>query len=265
MTPDRALRASIAAATGLALVFGPAAGIAMADQAVAVDTVFDRSVGLQGVQNARDVGGYRTVDGRVVRTGLVYRTGQLDEATPADLAVLGERGIRVVDDLRTAYERAVAPERVPAGAIGNWNDVIGHASPQTLITTLTGGDDLYRAFVTAPGANAAFAAVLRDVIETRDGAVLYHCTAGKDRTGWATAVLLTLLGVDRATVTEDYLLSNRYRNAGPDDPLNGVRSEWLDAAFDQVNRTYGGFDAYARDGLGLTNADLAALKGKMLA
>ncbi|WP_245673474.1 tyrosine-protein phosphatase [Nocardia lijiangensis] len=264
MTSDRALRASIAAATGLAIAFGPVTGVAVADPVVAADTAFDRSVGLQGVQNARDVGGYRTADGRLVRTGLVYRTGQLNNATPADLVVLGERGIRVVDDLRTGYERAIAKDRVPAGAVENWNDVIGQAPPQVLATALTGGADLYRAFVTAPGANAAFASVLRDIIET-GGGVLYHCTAGKDRTGWATAVLLTLLGVDRATVTEDYLLSNQYRNAAPDDPLNGVQSGWLDAAFDQVNQTYGGFDAYARDGLGLTGADLAALRAKMLA
>ncbi|WP_431954517.1 tyrosine-protein phosphatase [Nocardia lijiangensis] len=265
MTSDRALRASIAAATGLALALGPVAGVAPADPAVAADTAFDRSIGLQGVQNARDAGGYRTVDGRLVRTGLVYRTGQIDNATPADLVVLGERGIRIVDDLRTGYERAIAKDRVPAGAVENWDDVIGQAPPQVLVTALTGGGDLYRAFVTAPGANAAFASVLRDIIETGDGAVLYHCTAGKDRTGWATAVLLTLLGVDRATVTEDYLLSNQYRNAGPNDPLNGVQSGWLDAAFDQVNQTYGNFDTYARDGLGLTGADIAALRAKMLA
>ncbi|MCP2287787.1 tyrosine-protein phosphatase [Nocardia amikacinitolerans] len=265
MNSDRALRASIAAATGLAIAFGPVAGVAVADPVVAADTAFDRSVGLQGVQNARDVGGYRTVDGRLVRTGLVYRTGQLNDATPADLAALDEREVRVVTDLRTRYERAIAPDRVPAGAVDRWDDVIGQASPKVLITALTGGSDLYRAFVTAPGANAAFASVLRDVIETGDGAVLYHCTAGKDRTGWATAVLLTLLGVDRATVTEDYLLSNQYRDAGPNDPLDGVQSAWLDAAFDQVNQTHGGFEAYVRDGLGLTDADIAALRAKMLA
>ncbi|MEV0343612.1 tyrosine-protein phosphatase [Nocardia sp. NPDC050713] len=265
MTSVRALRVWLAAATGLAIAFGPVVGVAVADPVVAADTVLDRSLGLQGVQNARDVGGYRTVDGRLVRTGLVYRTGQLNNATPADMAALGERRVRVVADLRTGHERAIAPDRVPAGSGERWNDVIGQAPPQVLVTALTGGGDLYRAFVTAPGANAAFASVLRDVIETGDGAVLYHCTAGKDRTGWATAVLLTLLGVDRATVTEDYLLSNQYRDAGPNDPLNGVRSEWLDAAFDQVNQSYGGFDAYARDGLGLTDADIAALRAKMLA
>ncbi|WP_324195366.1 tyrosine-protein phosphatase [Nocardia abscessus] len=116
--------------------------------------------------------------------------------------------------------------------------MIGQAPPEVIATTLTGGAGLYRAFITAPGANEAFASVLRDIIGS-DGAVLFHCTAGKDRTGWTAAVLLTLLGVDRATVTEDYLLSNRYRAARADDPLNGVQQSWLDAAFDQADRTYG--------------------------
>lgn len=266
MNRDRALRASVAAATGLALVFGPVITVASADPTATAGTAnFDRSLMLQGVQNARDVGGYRTVDDRIVRLGLVYRTGQLNNATPADLGELTSRSVRYVDDLRTVFERTMAPDLIPGGATANWDDVIGHASPEVMATTLTGGVGLYSAFITAPGANEAFAAVLHDIINTKEGAVLYHCTAGKDRTGWATAVLLTILGVDRGTVTQDYLLSNQYRNASPQDPLNGVQSQWLDAAFDQANATYGSFDNYVRDGLKLTDADIAALKAKMLA
>ncbi|MEV6323338.1 tyrosine-protein phosphatase [Nocardia sp. NPDC051787] len=216
------------------------------------------------MQNARDIGGYRTTDGRTVRTGLVYRTGQLNNATAADLAGLTDRRVRSVYDLRTVYERALGPDRVPAGATANWADVIGQAPPEVLAPTLTGGDGLYRAFITAPGANEAFASVLRSVIDT-DGALLFHCTAGKDRTGWAAVVLLTVLGVDRATVTEDYLLSNRYRNARDDDPLNGVQQSWLDAAFDQANQTYGSFAGYVREGLKLTGAEIAALRAELLA
>ncbi|MGW4768291.1 tyrosine-protein phosphatase [Nocardia sp. NPDC004278] len=261
----RTLRVPVALAVGLTVAFGPVAGIALADPVGVADAVtFDRSLNLQGVQNGRDAGGYRTTDGHWVRTGLVYRTGQLNNATPADLAVLSERQVRVVDDLRTVYERTIAADRLPLGAAANWVDVIGQAPPQTLITTLTGGDDLYRAFITAPGANQAFASVLRDIIDT-DGAVLFHCTAGKDRTGWTAAVLLTILGVDRDTVTQDYLLSNQYRNASPNDPLNGVSAAWLDAAFDQANRTYGSFDNYVRDGLKLTTGEVAALRAKLLA
>ncbi|MEV6555170.1 tyrosine-protein phosphatase [Nocardia sp. NPDC051756] len=260
----RSIRTPIALAAGLAVAFGPVTGAALAEPPAASAVAFDRSLNLQGVQNARDLGGYRTGAGKTVRTGLVYRTGQLNNATPADLAELTGRQVRVVDDLRTIYERALGPDKVPAGATANWDDVIGQAPPEVMATTLTGGDSLYRAFITAPGANQAFASVLHDIITT-DGAVLFHCTAGKDRTGWTAAVLLTLLGVDRDTVDQDYLLSNQYRNANPNDPINGVQQSWLDAAFDQANQTYGSFDNYVRDGLKLTDADLTALKTKLLA
>lgn len=267
MTHDRALRVGLAAATGLALALGPVVGTALADPATAITetTAFDRSLNLQGVQNARDVGGYRTIDGHSVRTGLVYRTGQLNNATPDDLSELSRRNVAVVDDLRTAIERTIAPDRVPAGATQHWDDVIGQAPPQVAATALIGGDSLYRAFITAPGANAAVGSVLRDIIDAKDAAVLFHCTAGKDRTGWTAAVLLTLLGVDRDTVTQDYLLSNQYRNAAPNDPINGVQQSWLDATFDQANKTYGSFDNYVRDGLQLSASDVAALKAKLLA
>ncbi|UAK30098.1 tyrosine-protein phosphatase [Nocardia asteroides] len=261
MTPR--FRAPVAVAAGLAVAFGPVATIAAADPPATPAAVTDPALHLQGVQNARDIGGYRTTDGRIVRTGLVYRTGQLNHATADDSAALTDRRVRSVHDLRTVYERVLGPDRIPAGATPHWADVIGQAPPEVVATALTGGEGLYRAFITAPGANEAFASVLRDIIGS-DGAVLFHCTAGKDRTGWMAAVLLTLLGVDRATVTEDYLLSNRLRNADRNDPLNGVQRAWLDTAFDQVNQTYGSFDAYVRDGLRLTDGDLSVLRARLL-
>lgn len=265
----RSIRITAAATAAVAIALGPAVGTALAADppaatASVVATTAQRAVPLQGVQNARDLGGYRTTDGHVVRTGLVYRSGELNKATDADLAALTARKVRYVDDLRTSYERALSPDRVPAGATENWDDIIGQAPPQVLASTLFAGDDLYRAFITAPGANQGFANVLHDILRAGDGAVLYHCTAGKDRTGWMSAVLLTVLGVDRKTVDYDYLLSNYYRNARDGDMLNGVSQPALDAAFDQVNRSYGSFDNYVHQGLKLTDADIAALKAKLL-
>ncbi|RDI44638.1 tyrosine-protein phosphatase [Nocardia mexicana] len=265
----RSIRGTAAVAVAATLALGPAAGTALAADppaataSVTVDTA-DRSLHLQGVQNARDVGGYRTTDGRTVQTGLVFRSGELSKATDADLAALTDRGLKFDDDLRTGYERAFAPDRVPAGAALHIDDVIGQAPPQVMASTLVAGTDLYRAFITAPGANEGFASILHDIIDTDDGSVLFHCTAGKDRTGWMSAVLLTVLGVDRDTVNYDFLLSNHYRNAGDNDPLNGVVLPALDAAFDQVDQTYGSFDNYVHEGLKLTDGDIAALQAKML-
>ncbi|MCM6774385.1 tyrosine-protein phosphatase [Nocardia sp. CDC159] len=265
----RPVRVTAALAASLALALGPAVGTALAaDPPAATSSVLsgldDRSLHLQGVLNARDLGGYRASDGRVVRSGLVLRSGELSRATDADLAALTDREVRYVDDLRMGIERAIAPDRIPAGAQSNWDDIIGRAAPQTMATAFAAGPDLYRAFITAPGANEGFAAVLHDILAT-DGAVLYHCTAGKDRTGWMSAILLTILGVDRQTVTYDYLLSNYYRDAAPGDGLNGVVPAALDAAFTQVDQTYGSFADYVRDGLKLTDADVAALRAKLLA
>jgi protein-tyrosine phosphatase len=263
----RSIRATAAVAATLAIALGSAVGTTLAEPptvtGAVVDTVSQRAVPLQGVINARDIGGYRTIDGRVVRTGLVYRTAALNKATDADLAVLTARRVHVIDDLRTSYERLLQPDRIPAGARENWDDILGGA-PMAMLASATGLTNTYRAMITAPGANQGFANVLHDIIGTRDGTVLYHCSAGKDRTGWTSAVLLTILGVDRKTVDYDYLLSNHYRNARPDDGANGVSQAELNAAFDQVRQTYGSFDNYVYHGLRLTDGDIAALKAKML-
>lgn len=263
----RSTRVPIAVLAGTMLVFGPVTVPGQAEPSAASSPLaFDRSLHLAGVANARDIGGYRTVDGRTVRTGMVYRTDQLNNLTPADLAELSRRQVREVDDLRTVYERALGPDRIPAGVRGNWYDMVGETPLPELVSSLAGGPEMYRAFITTPGANRAVAAVLRDVLENgrNGGAVLFHCTAGKDRTGWVAAVLLTLLGVDRDTVTEDYLLSNHYRGAERGDLPAGVDEVWLDAAFDQAAASYGSFDRYVSDGLGLSAADIAALRELML-
>ncbi len=223
-----------------------------------------RALALQGVVNARDAGGYRTVDGHTVRTGSVYRTGELSKATESDLAALTAKHIRSVHDLRTSYEQQLmGQDKIPAGATAFHDDVIGQAPPQVMASTLSAGSDLYRAFITAPGANEAFASVLRDIAHN-DGAVLFHCTAGKDRTGWTSAVLLSILGVDKDTVYYDFMLSNYYRDAKDGDAMNGVVSSALDAAFDQATKSYGSFDSYVREGLKLTDADITALRAKLL-
>ncbi|MRH92895.1 protein-tyrosine-phosphatase [Nocardia sp. SYP-A9097] len=274
MIRPRVLGASLVLAS--ALSFGSMPALAFADQpavvavqppaatgSVVVNTA-DRSLNLQGVVNARDAGGYKTTDGHTVRTGLVYRTGELAKATDSDLAELTSRDVKSVHDLRTGMEQQLmGVDKVPAGATEYHNDIIGQAPPQVMASTLSAGTDLYRAFITAPGANEGFADVLRD-IATNPGAVLYHCTAGKDRTGWTSAVLLSILGVDRDTVTYDYLLSNYYRGATDGDMVNGVSAAALNAAFDQASQSYGSFDNYVRDGLKLTDADISALKAKLL-
>ena len=139
---------------------------------------------------------------------------------------------------------------------------------------------IYRWFVEAPAARAAFGTAVRRVAYA-SGPLLFHCSAGKDRTGWLTAVLLGALGADRATIVDDYVLTNEVagpamahtmellnaRRGVPREllwPVLAAEPAYLDEAFGAVEERYGGLDGYLRDGLGLDDDELAALRRRLL-
>ena len=256
--------------------------------------IADRGLHIATVPNLRDIGGYRTADGRWERMGMIYRADQLDRLTDADLATLDTLDPAVVIDLRTQSERTREPDRLPSRARGLVLDVaadsngsLGGDMRQAMAAIASGkGAEMLteanRDFVSLPSARAAYNTMMHGLVKGENGAVIYHCTAGKDRTGWATAVILTLLGVPRETVMADYMLSNGYLRAkndktldmfkasgAPFDPANleavmTVRPQFLQAAFDEVDKRYGSFEAYARDALGLTADDIATLRNTYL-
>ncbi|MFD1939232.1 tyrosine-protein phosphatase [Nonomuraea mangrovi] len=240
--------------------------------------------------NLRDIGGQLTADGRKVRTGLAFRSGALDQLTPADQEALTARGVRLVCDLRTASERAAQPDRIPDGVDylvldvqrqgGHGADIAALFEDPSLVASLTSPETsegflaaVYRGMVIEPDAHAAFGDLMRAL--SRPG-TLMHCTAGKDRTGWGVALLLTVLGVDKRTVMADYLLSNDHLAEAASRiygmlegtgiavevvrPLLEVREPYLNTAFDTVAAVHGDMDGYVREALGLTDRDLAALK-----
>ncbi|RKE20731.1 tyrosine-protein phosphatase [Streptomyces sp. TLI_171] len=230
--------------------------------------VADRSLHLASAPNFRDLGGYRTADGRWVKLGQVYRSDDLSKLTDQDLAKLHRLGIRTVFDLRTPAEQQSAPDRLPVGARAVSANVLGAADtgrfevtdPQAAVDMMVAAE---RTMVSSDTARAAYSQLLAAADDR--GAVLFHCTAGKDRTGWGAAALLTALGVPQETVRADYLASNAYRaqvNAATlaqlppayrsvYQPLLDVRPEYLAAGFDEVEARYGSFDAYLRSGLGV--------------
>ncbi|GAA3302304.1 tyrosine-protein phosphatase [Streptomyces cinereospinus] len=242
----------------------------------------DRLIRLDGTANFRDAGGYRTTDGRWVKMGVVYRSDSLDKLTDADLAKLGRLGISVAYDLRSTSERAAAPDRLPTGTRYVVANVIGDDSPVfTMPTTAAEAEQLMiegeRAMVSSEPAGAAYSTVFSGLVRDADGA-LYHCTAGKDRTGWASAALLTTLGVPRETVLADYLASNDYRaeanaaalaamppaQAAVYKPLLDVRAEYLNSGFAEVQEEYGSFTAYEKRALGLDARELRSLRAELL-
>ena len=160
------------------------------------------------IQNRRDLGGLKTKDGRIIRSSMLIRSAHLHEAMPEDL-----RGISAVIDLRTPQEREEAPDKTygaeclpmpifdgTTAGISHENGQENHLFPDMSI--------LYRRLMTE--CTASFASVLNAIVrhDFSSGAVLWHCSEGKDRCGMTTALVLELLGVDRDVIVHDYLKTN---------------------------------------------------------
>lgn len=239
--------------------------------------ITDRSLGIASAKNLRDAGGYRTTDGHWVRMGLVYRSNKLSNLSQTEQQVLLSQGINRDVDLRNIQERADEPDVLPAGIAYQVADVesLSHGVTfhedafTSLIEALAAGllegsGDLgqsiaYPFMVNFVGADYAYHDLLTAISSDTSGAVVFHCSAGKDRTGWGTAVLLTLLGVARSTVEADYLASNAYLG----DP-DAVEVAWLRSSFAEVDDLYGSFDNYLHKGLMLDDATIAAIRARLL-
>ncbi|EPH42254.1 tyrosine-protein phosphatase [Streptomyces aurantiacus] len=302
-------RTAVAAAAVLALALGAAptatahAGPAAPPAPYAADADADapRQIPLQGAVNVRDVGGYRTYDGERVRHGRVFRADALSRLTDADVAKVAGLGLRKVVDFRVAEEVAYdGPDRLPGGLVATSRPVTDNGLFRQLMTVIGSRDpvrqeemlgggraeafmrDVYRTFVTDATDRTHFGATLRDIAAggtaTSSRALLYHCTSGKDRTGWTTYVLLRAVGVPEHTAVQDYLASNTFRAAydaklretlkqtgmmqNPNllVPLQEVRTDYLEAALTEVNQRYGSFGGYLTKGLGLDAATLVKLR-----
>lgn len=260
------------------------------DQSVA--TVAERHLPLQQGSNFRDLGGYATTDGRRVKWGRVFRSGAMPLLTESDFSLLGQLGIGTIVDLRSTDERQIAPDLLDdrTGALFVTNDY----SLKALMTSMSGGDgeNMYRDIgkALAPQYRAIFRRLL-----AHDGATLYHCSAGQDRTGVATALIYSALGVPRETILRDYHLSTELRRPQfempplnpadwPGNPIvpyyvaaqknpEGAKAEplftkrgnsHLSQFFDLIDREYGSVAGYLKSELGMSDNDLARLQDMYL-
>jgi protein-tyrosine phosphatase len=177
----------------------------------------DRRVPFEGVQNFRDLGGYPTASGGHVRWGMVFRADALHGLTEADVRIYDALGCRTVYDLRSDVERAERPNPVASTHLSLIGRLTEDASglPKSTSTSVTGADgervlrDLYVGLLTNRACEIG--SILTAMSEQAALPVVFHCHAGKDRTGVVAAVLLDALGVDRETVLEDYELTTSYR------------------------------------------------------
>src|ERR1700737_3077152 len=240
-----------------------------------------RHLNLAGASNFRDLGGYPAGGGRPVRWRQIFRSNHLGHLTEADIERARPFRLRDAFDFRGTEERAAA--------ICGIEEIAVHSLPieptvvATLRARLANGvplspadaldvmRDSYRNYVRHN--TASFRALFAHLLEDRAPLVI-HCTAGKDRTGFACALILHVLGVPNDLIAEDYLLTNRFyrRNPSassdlPDDVrqvLGSVEASFLAAAYDAISADYGDLENYLHDGLGLGARERAALEARYL-
>lgn len=236
---------------------------------------------LQGASNFRDLGGHIGTEGRRVRHGLVYRSDHLAGLTPDDHRTLEPLRITHSLDFRGQVERAAFPSLLPGAAavsLAIEPTVVvrvqallaaGHMPSEAETVALM--VQCYRSF--ARDAIPTYARFFQHLIEV-PSPVVFHCTAGKDRTGFAAALLLFALGTDRDAVMSDYLLTNQlYRRSplmdaqGPAHVMNvlwRVQPAFLEAALDTVEREFGGLNRYLQGPMGLGPRELSRLRARLL-
>ena len=240
-----------------------------------------RHLNLAGASNFRDLGGYPGRDGRPVRWRQIFRSNHLGHLTEADIEVLRPLGLKSALDFRGTDERVAA--------ICGLAEIAVHSLPiePTVVATLrarladgaalSAADALdvmrqsYRNYVRYN--TTSFRALFAHLLEERAPLVI-HCTAGKDRTGFACALILHVLGVPDDLIAEDYLLTNRFYRRDPsassDLPedvrqvLASVEASFLAAAFDAISADHGGLENYLSDALGLGRQERATLEARYL-
>jgi len=241
-----------------------------------------RHLKLAGASNFRDLGGYPTRDGRAVRWRQIFRSNHLGHLTEADIEVLRGLGVRSAFDFRGTEERvaalcaieeiAVHSLPIEPTVVAALRAILATGTPLSSADALHVMRDSYRGYVRHN--TGRFRALFAHLLEDRAPLVI-HCTAGKDRTGFACALILHALGVPDELIAEDYLLTNRFYRRDPNSSsdlpeevkqvLASVQASFLAAAFETVSADDGDLDTYLNDGLGLGAPERAGLKARYLA
>lgn len=252
-----------------------------------------RIITFAGIINARDLGGLTTTEGNTIRKGLLLRSANLSQATEADLEKLRQDyRLSAVIDLRTAVERKEKPDRIPEDVEYRINPIFDEAtagitregdtpSPFTLPDMVS----LYRTMIVAEACRAALHEVLTAIFthDFEKGAVLWHCTAGKDRCGIVSLLVLAALGVSREEIMKDYavnadefivqadaLYRRALRSGRPESVAAAARDvflalpRYMDSAFRAIDEEYGSSESYLTHGLQIPGTLLIEFRDKML-
>jgi protein-tyrosine phosphatase len=238
----------------------------------------------QGAINFRDLGGYQTTDGHHIKWDKVFRSAEISHLSDADLKLLMADHINTIVDFRSDDEVAKAKDRLPMNA-----DYIQlpAGSEQTnnmmqAMATATSGDSMMMAFYSRTDhLSAKYKPFFQKLLHLPDtSALMFHCTAGKDRTGIGAALFLYALGVPQQTIMDDYLASNVYRKTANEQMVKmmvqmhlkeqvakdvaAVKPEYLQATFDAINKQYGSMDNFMEKELGVGKKEKQLLRKKYL-
>lgn len=241
-----------------------------------------------GVVNFRDFGGHATRDGKRVVTGKLFRSAHYHAVTEEDIAALDALGVKLLIDLRQQHEREQHPNRwAPPRTVFHYPaepPAPAATNAERPEQTAEHGRQAMRAAYARYPYEARFIALFRDLFEglaDEGGPVIVHCTAGKDRTGLACALVLDALGVDMETIVADYLLTNANMDIAERSrlvrirlgahlsdeaiaPLLGVERGYLEAGLGVIYEKSGTLERYVRDALGVPDDALARMRAHLL-
>ena len=240
-------------------------------------------IAIKKINNFRTVGDIKNIDGRILKEGKLYRSGHLHKLKKKSFREIQQLGIKEIIDLRNSKEIAEKPDHLPDNvvyknysAFEDKGDQLDQARKLVLKGKVNGSDahkrmiDFYKDYVTENP--EVIKKIITEVLES-DQPVLYHCTAGKDRTGITTALILAILKFDKKTIYNEYLLSNNYRKKLVEKRLNlannlhflypkmdihvleklsWVETGYLDSAFNEIDKKYGSIDVYIHQVLGIS-------------
>ncbi|MFD2034279.1 tyrosine-protein phosphatase [Belliella marina] len=243
---------------------------------------------IQSSPNFRELGGLEISPNSKIKDGVIYRSGSFSDLNTEDAKTFEKTGIKTIVDFRSEHEIAKEPDHLPENMEIDWvNAPIGNINPEKMgkfAEVLMSPDfdeaaveglmvDVNKGFID----NIADFKPLFDVLLDKEHAILFHCTAGKDRTGLASSLFLHALGADWDTIMEDFLLSNeavdkldkKKSNAYglPQDRIDmlmGVRASYLESAWDTAIKKYGSIDTMLEKELGIGKNEKAKLQKKFL-
>ena len=249
-----------------------------------------RLLPMDGAHNTRELGGYKTADGLSVKWGMLFRSDKLSDISKTDQAYLQNLGIKKIIDFRSREEKEEDPDIIPEGINYVEMPISVDGAMRSKIEAVLKGEtnkevksfliDANKEFIS--NYTGVYEEFLRNLIDD-EGPALFHCTAGKDRAGFAAAITLIALGVSKEDVIQDYMKTNQFTQERIEEiigqielmtlyqtdaeilrPLLGVEREYIETAFQEAEEKYGSLEGFIKDGLNISDDDLQKLRNKFL-